>query len=504
MALLPQPVVDYSDKDFDSIRVRLYNLISAVFPDWTDQNVANFGNILVELFAHVGDTLGFYLDNHALESRIVTATQRRSLLALSKLVGFVPFGATPAQADVVVTLLNGPLAADVIIPANTIARTLAVTDPISFQVLSDITLPAGATQGVGTVENSRSHVETFSATGVQFQELELQNTPFLEAGLTVVGSNGSYTVVDDFLSATAADRHVQIIVDQNERATLRFGNGVNGQLPTGTVQVDYKTGGGANGNVDPTTITRLEGSFTDALSNPAQLSISNPNGAAGGADRQSIEQIRLQAPASIRSLNRSITREDYETNALRVPQVARAIMITSNERPGVPENTGMLHIVPQGGGLPSQAVQAAVLTMVTETFPGPLTFLVSVENPEYLPVDVNATVFLQRGALAATVDASIRANLTNFFAVNLADGSPNPLIGFGADFLDVSGNPTGELAFSDIYNVVRDTAGVRKIGDTAGNFFLNGNASDVDIEPQEFPRLGTVTIINGDTGAALV
>ena len=75
MATLPESV-DYTDKDFDALRARLIALIKSVFPDWTDFDVASFGNLLVELYAYVGDVLTFYQDNLARESRLVTATQR--------------------------------------------------------------------------------------------------------------------------------------------------------------------------------------------------------------------------------------------------------------------------------------------------------------------------------------------------------------------------------------------------------------------------------------------
>ena len=108
MALLAQ-ATDYTDKDFDSLRLRLQNLVRSVFPEWTDFNVANFGNLLVELYAFVGDVLAFYQDNQARESRIATATQRKSLIALTKLLGFRPEGAKAATAEVVFSLAAVPV-----------------------------------------------------------------------------------------------------------------------------------------------------------------------------------------------------------------------------------------------------------------------------------------------------------------------------------------------------------------------------------------------------------
>ena len=97
MNLLPE-AVDYTDKDFDALRARLIQLVKSVFPDWTDFEVASFGNVLVELYAFVGDVITFYLDNQARESRLGTATQRKNVIALARMLGFRLHGAQAATA----------------------------------------------------------------------------------------------------------------------------------------------------------------------------------------------------------------------------------------------------------------------------------------------------------------------------------------------------------------------------------------------------------------------
>jgi hypothetical protein len=170
MALLPNSL-DYTDKDFDSLRLRLQNLIRSVFPDWTDFNVASVGNILLELFAFVGDVLTFYQDNQARESRIITATQRKNIIALAKLLGFQLAGARAATADVQFTL-GEPPAADVTLPAETVVRTQEVTDPVRFQLLAPVTIfkPADPPVATGAVENSEPQDKLFESTGFANQE----------------------------------------------------------------------------------------------------------------------------------------------------------------------------------------------------------------------------------------------------------------------------------------------------------------------------------------------
>jgi len=503
MALLPNSL-DYTDKDFDSLRLRLQNLIRSVFPDWTDFNVASFGNILLELFAFVGDVLAFYQDNQARESRIITATQRKNIIALAKLLGFQLAGARAATADVQLTL-GEPPAADVTLPAGTVVRTQEVTDPVRFQLLAPVTIFKAADPPVatGTVENSEPQDELFESTGLANQEFLLTFTPFLDGSARVTAGNGTFEEVESFLDSGPNDLHFTVVVDQNDRATIRFGDGLQGAIPAGTIQVLYKTGGGPQGNVDAGRIVVIEGVFTDAFGNPVQVSVTNPSSASGGTPRQSIASAKVLAPASLRTLNRTVSREDYENNALKLPEVARALMLTSNEDLTIDENSGILFVIPQGGGLPSQSLKDLVENQVTVVFPNTLTFVLSVQNPVFKTIDVSARVFLRPGRNAATVRTDIEQALADFFAVSLADGTPNPNVDFGFNIKDAEGNPAGEIAWSDVLAAVTAVAGVRKIGDEDADFLLNGRSDDVELENKEFPVLGTVTLINGDTGGPL-
>ena len=493
--------VDYTDKDFDSLRQRLINLVQSVFPDWTDFNQANFGNVLLELYAFVGDVTAFYMDRQAAEAFITTATQRKNLIAAAKLLGFVPSTAAAATADVVFTLASA-LPADVTIPAGSTVRTLSITEPVVFQLLSDLVIPAGSLSGVVTVENSTSQTDLIQSNGLPNQSTVLTATPYLDGSAEITAANGTYTQVDNFLSSTTSDRHFTVVVDQNNRATVRFGNGVNGTVPVGTVTINYKTGGGADGNVNADSLTKIDGTFTDGIGTPAALTVSNPNAASGGADRQGVEAIRTLAPESVRTINRTVAREDYEINSRKLSEVSRALMLTSNELASIPENRGILYIIPQGGGVPSQDLKDEVLVQVTETFPNTLTFQVDVADPVYKTIDVQSTLFLQPGFTAATVRASINTNLAAFFALNNANGTQNTNVDFGFNFKAADGSPAGEFAWADIFNVIRDTAGVRKL-DAVDGLLLNGNRLDVTLEINEFPLLGNIVLLNGDTGATL-
>jgi hypothetical protein len=434
VATLPESV-DYTDKDFDALRARPISLVKSVFPDWTDFDVASFGNLLVELFAFVGDVLTFYQDNLARESRLVTATQRKSVMALAKMLGYRLLGAQAATAEVWHQFARVPVAS-VTIPAGTVLRAQEVTEPARFQLLSPAVIAAAADppRVLALVENSRAHTQLFDARGLADLELHLDFAPYLDGSAIVSTPQGAFTEVDSFLDSRPNDRHFVVAVDQNDRATLRFGNGVSGMPPSGAVSVTYKTGGGSAGNVDADRIAVIEGAFKDAYGNAVQVSVRNPAPASGGADRQTVASAKLLAPESLRALTRTVAREDVEINARRLSGVARALMLTSNEDPTIAENTGILYVIPQAqapGAMPTPALKNLVLQQVTEVYPCTLTFQVSVQDPVYKTADVAARIFLRQGYAPNDVRDRVRADLAAYFRVNEHDGTPNPLVDFG-------------------------------------------------------------------------
>lgn len=495
MALLPRNL-DYTDKDFASLRARCFNIVATTFPDWTDREVANFGNILVELFCFVGDGLLFYQDNQAQESRWSDAQLRRSVLAMAKLLNYVPEGNAAATADLLLTLSTVPTAAPVELAAGRVYETADVNGRQSFQQLFDAVMPIGLDppQITVTVENSEDFEESFTASGLPDQAVLLAGTPFIDNSLVTTATNGAYSQVDNFLSSTASDRHYTVFVDEDGRATVRFGDGTNGEIPSGRIDTFYKTGGGSAGNVDANTITRVVGTVTDSLGNRVNLNVTNPASASGGVDRESIASIKQQGPPSTKVTDRTVGLDDYEIGALQVAGVARSLMVTSDQVVGVPENRGFLYVVPNGGGIPSTALKDAVLEQVTVTRPNTITFKVTVESASYLTVDVAATVYFGTASRRATVTA-INQALTEYFQITNDDGTPNELVKFGFKY-----GGDYSLPMSDIFCEVESVEGVRKIGARDVDFLLNAAHDDVPLQFFEFPVLGTVTITDGDTG----
>ncbi|MBX3251045.1 MAG: hypothetical protein KF901_27960 [Myxococcales bacterium] len=83
-----EPLLDHLARDFVSLRGAMLDLLAQRHPEWAHETEADVGVMLVELLAAVGDELSYVQDRVAREAFLHTATQRRSLQRLVRLVDF--------------------------------------------------------------------------------------------------------------------------------------------------------------------------------------------------------------------------------------------------------------------------------------------------------------------------------------------------------------------------------------------------------------------------------
>ena len=507
MPLTPN-TVNYVDRDFYTWRSRVFTEIRSVYPEWTDDQVANFGNILVEAICFGGDMLDFYLNNQARETRITTAELRENMIALVSVFGYAPRGQSAARTIQTFTL-PAPALADVTIAAETPIYTREITSPIVYKLLADVVIPAGGTTAEGVAENSTRQELVAAPGGLPEFSVTLPSIPYLAGTLSVTDTDGAWEVRDSLLGSEPTDRHCALTVDENERATLTFGDALFGAVPQNTLTIVYRTGGGKAGRVEAGALVVLKQSFSDAFGNPVQLTTTNAERSTPAEDRESVERIRYNAPRMVRVQNRAVSREDYEISAEQVAGVARALHVTRNEIPAIEENRGVLYVVPSDGGEAPEALLDEVRARFTfdGATPSTNTYRLEIRSAIYLEIDIEARVHFSPGTPSArksTIAAAARAALDAYMAIEVDDRSggtvPNTLVDFGYYYQGVNGEALDAFPWSDLFNVIRDTPGISRVSAGPNGFLLNGERADVPISPLEFPRPGSLRIIDADTG----
>ena len=128
-----------------------------------------------------------------------------------------------------------------------------------------------------------------------------------------------WQAVPDFYGSNGGDRHY--ILDYLT-GQIYFGNDQAGRVPPqgrNNIRLSYRTGGGSQGNRPAGNILQLKSTV------PYIKSVTNLEPARGGADAESLEQIKQRGPKQIRHRFRAVTVQDYEDLAYEASsEVARA------------------------------------------------------------------------------------------------------------------------------------------------------------------------------------
>jgi len=89
--------VNYTSKDFSSIKKDLIEYTKSYFPDtYKDFNETSPGMMLIELSSYVGDVLSYYIDYNYKENLLSTATEKRNIRRLAEFLGYKTPNKTPS------------------------------------------------------------------------------------------------------------------------------------------------------------------------------------------------------------------------------------------------------------------------------------------------------------------------------------------------------------------------------------------------------------------------
>lgn len=499
---LIDPGFDFSVPDFDSIKSRVSSAVQSVFSYWTNFIRPTLNNVLLEAFCFNHDVLMWYLDRRIRETRMSSATLRESVENLSVWQhGYRP--QTNVAATTAITLsIDETVAGDV-----SIANGTAIATQGSNQIIGQLdgaqTITAGTTTVSGTWEHSTTRTESFTGTGKPDQEFELAYTPFVWGSISFSDASGAWTRVDDFSKSTSSSKHYKVEVSSDSYANIICGDGTNGDLPTGSVMVEYKTGGGEDGNVSAETLISIDGSFSDSFGTPVTVRVSNASAATGGTDQETIEEIKRNSLASYKAQSRSVSRPDSEGNIETLTSVARVLLMTVDQDSGIDENTGHYYLVGFGEKTNSGRYKPLVATgsmksdaetIVNTTYPTPVTFINIVQDTSFNDIDYSLSIEVEDGFVFANVAENIYNALDDFHAVALSDDddkAANTEVGFGY-------NVDNALQWHKFFNICSSVSGVKQINEDT---FTPTNT--VVLEDEDFPRLGTVTITDIDSGTVL-
>ena len=480
---MPAPVeIDYTDRDYDSVRDFLVSVARVALPDWiTAGEPGDFGTLLLELYAYVGDIMNYYIDRVAAEPFLSTAVRRQSILGIADMLGYRPIGQQSATLFLEFSLEEGAFPDTTItIEAGTLVSTEAqrAEEAIYFETFGIATLGQAVRSAVVGGREGRTVEREYVGVsrGAPLQDFTLLNVGVVERStqVLVVEADGAEVEWDfvDHVTDGGPDASIYTTsVDENLYTHLRFGDSSAGRIPpvNAIIYCNYRFGDGARGNVATGAVTVV----TDPI--PGVLVVNTEPGI-GGADAESIDSMRYSIPRAVRTADRAVTLDDFATLAQQVPGVAKAIAR------GQYYTLVHVHIAPVGGGDPNQDLKDRVDAYLEQRVMVGCT--VSVDDPEWLNAEVTMVVHVLPEYGRSLVLQQVRDAITATFAFDS--------VGFGT-----------RISIGEVFRDAIEVVGVDYIELTVLRRIGAAGAAVQDIVPTtiEIPRLAdanlNVTAVGG-------
>jgi hypothetical protein len=321
-----------------------------------DLTKSSFLSFMIDTLSTLTSNLLFYQLSSYREFFLVRAQLPESILNLSSFLGYNTLEATPADVNVLMTIPFGfddPIAQFQIKEGFEFQADGEVTFRTTAEFFIEVLNNANAT--VTMIEESRRFNLPVSVTTEGFSfvlplkqikeviqetqiDSDLQEYQFTTIDIPITGQvaelevrirkpgSASFTTWTEFnslfLMGETDKGYVSRRTDTGRR--LSFGNGLIGVQPTpgSTVITTTAVTVGSEGNVIAGTIRTGERIYLTTLGGVTQIvnyDVVNTSPAFNGDDEESLEEIRKNAIASIRSLERLVTEQDYKDINVIVP-----------------------------------------------------------------------------------------------------------------------------------------------------------------------------------------
>ena len=301
------------DTHFDDLRGRLQVEFAADFNDFA---LSSLGIMLLDLVSYGLDSLSFYLDRRATDAYLDTARTRKAVARLSRQLGYKIGAAVASSVDVQVSIA-APVAFSVPIPKG---FQFKGPNELVFETAEAVTFDPGSGPSQPKFipcYEGQTIVENFVSDGSANQSFQLSRVPdgkFLVQGTASVTVNAAPWTESEFITFDKTDQFE--IGYNDEPPTLRFGDGVAGNLPAvdAAITATYVASSGLSGQVGAGSIVESVEPLI-VFFQEIPLNIENLEASIGGDDPESLDKVKALAGKVFKSRQVAVTRPDYKALA---------------------------------------------------------------------------------------------------------------------------------------------------------------------------------------------
>ena len=422
MSRKPTPNIDYTSRDYEAFRALLIQKLQEKMPEYTDTTETDAGIVIIEALANGLDILSLYADIVANDVLLPTTQSRRLAVLLANCLGYYPYNQSASQYEQVF-VLSATRTVDTIIPAGTVVKTKqdSTLATMYYVTLRDHIIPAGYL-GDEVDENGNYLYHTTivagevirqdvigTSSGAPMQSFMCHYTKVLVDSIEVYVNEGAgaelWTRVDTFFDSDQDSKVYIVLVDEFDRCTIQFGNGIKGKVPTvfpNGISATYRIGGGESSNVSTNTITSMETTIAH-VAKTFNLDVD-----VQGHDKETLESIKVNAPAAFRTRDRLVTLKDYE-DLIRMNFYEfldlKAVRDVNDRR--------LVHIyyMMRTGYIYNSSLVSRVSSFVGERSMIGCIYDMTVYTPQ--TVNISATLYVDSDYGAAAIESNVRSYLSD-------------------------------------------------------------------------------------------
>ena len=420
--------------DFDTLKASLKTYLKnqSLFQDY-DFDGSNM-SVLLDILSYNSYLNTFYLNMVASEMFIDSAQLRNSIISIAKGLNYTPRSAKSSKALLNLTFAQSGLQSFEI-PEFT--KFTGKNSNGSFTFTTNETLTLYPSNGVFSAANVAIYEgitiqDTFVYdTSVEFQRFIFSNENIdTDSIITYVTEDISNTAL--YLKATnlyglKANSQVYFVqATENTKYELVFGDGIFGRkLKDGAIiTVSYRVTSGNNANKCTSFILDDNLGAYNNYGSAIIPSITTVSSSYGGAEAESIEEIRYRAPRNFQTQERAITTDDFKNLVLQNYQDIKTVHVYGGETISGAPTFGKVYIAPATftGEFLSDAEKSDVESYLSDKCTLGITPIVV--NPDYLyimPEVVAKYNANQTTASPTDISTSIKTSIINFNQEQLND-----------------------------------------------------------------------------------
>ena len=308
-----------SEYDFDAIKSNLKSFLQGQnsFQDYDFEGSSL--NILLDILSYNTHYLAYLANMSTNELYLDSADIRNNIVSLAKMIGYTPSSPRAPMASIDIQL-NNATGTSVTMSKGTVFTTTVDNTSYQYVTNSDITItPSSGIYKFSSVPIYEGSLVTFKYT-VDVNDVDqkfiIPNANADTSTLLVKIQNSStdtttntYSLAGGYNSVDANSKVYFIQEGQDGKYEVYFGDGINGKaLADGNIVIlEYiVTNKDVSNSASSFTLSGNIGGFSD-------VTITTISNSQGGAEAETDESIKHNAPLQYAAQDRAVTTSDYET-----------------------------------------------------------------------------------------------------------------------------------------------------------------------------------------------